>query len=121
MTAAGGTSEEGTVRWGSRGWRVWRVAHLYRGVEDGLSLKAYRAVRDAAHDQAAVDAGGLAVVFGAVMGSGGISGGGLAVGGASLLEMLQVGAGATCTSPWLGVKDQGLQLKQIFEGGLRNC
>jgi hypothetical protein len=48
------------------------VAHHCRGVEDGLSLKASRGPRDAAHDQAAVDAGGPAMVFGAVRGSRGV-------------------------------------------------
>jgi hypothetical protein len=43
------------------------VAHLCRGVEDGLGLQASCGPQDAAHDQAAVEAGGggLAVVLGA--------------------------------------------------------
>jgi hypothetical protein len=68
-----------------------------------------------------VDAGGLAVMFLAVGSSGGIWCGGLAVGGASLLEALYEGAGAPCTSPCPGVKDEGWQLKQMFEGGLCVC
>jgi hypothetical protein len=58
-----------------------------------------------------VDAGCLAVVFGAVRGSRGGGGGGLAVGSASLLEALQAGAGAAGTSPCPGVKGEGWQLK----------
>jgi hypothetical protein len=56
VTAAGGTSEMGTGGRGSGLSRVWRVWHLCRGAKDGLGLQASHGPRDAAHDQAAVDA-----------------------------------------------------------------
>jgi hypothetical protein len=45
------------------------VARLFRNVQDGLGLEVSCGPRDAAHDQAAVDWGGLTVGFGEVSGS----------------------------------------------------